>query len=143
MQKFPDLRIVYNGALLDRPPKVIDFTAILIDRCRYLCMKPKNEKLKKDLGHFFLKVLDDGPQLCSKETFLKLLSEFNNKLEGTIGEQIAVDWTESTGKKSKGGKVTLHKMAKYYLERYPTEKPPAPIRESKIGESEEINLTNL
>lgn len=143
MDKYPNLRIIYNDALLDRPPKVVDFTAILIDRCRYLCMKPKNEKLKKDLGHFFLKVLDDEPQFCSKQAFLKLLSDFNNKLEGSIGEQIAVDWTESTGKKSKGGKVSLHKMAKYYLGRYPTEKPPTPIRESWIGESEETKSTNL
>lgn len=142
MEKYPELRIIYNDALLDRPPKTVDFTAILIDRCRYLCMRPKNEKLKKDLGHFFLKVLDDEPQLCSKETFLKLLSEFNNKLEGSIGEQIAVDWTQSTGKKSKGGKVALHKMAKYYLDRYPTEKPAPPIPESKIGENEEIKLTD-
>lgn len=127
MEKFPALQIIYDDTILNRSTKVVDFTAILIDRCRYLCMKSKNLKLTKDLGHFFLKILDDATPYCTQDEFCKLLLGFNNKLEASIGEQIAVDWLESAGKGSKSQRVAIHKMAKYYLERYPTERPIPPV----------------
>lgn len=126
MEKFPEFCIIYDSTSLERPPKTIDFTAILIDRCRFLCKKPKNPKLKKDLGHFFLYVLDSQPPFCPKEAFIKLLLEFNKKLERSMADQIAVDWLEKLKKKKKIDTVRLHAMAKYYLERYPTERPPPP-----------------
>lgn len=138
MQKFPALRIICNDFVLDIPAKVVDFTAILMNRCRFLCMNPKNPKLKKDLGHFFGKVLDDEPQYCSKESFCQLLLEFNSKLEASIGEQIAEDWLEQAEKASKGKRVALHKMANYYLERYPTEKTIQPAVGTKLNGNKEI-----
>lgn len=46
----PTLTIIYKGTLMSNPPEDVDFAPILIDRCKFLAMKPKKIKLKKNMG---------------------------------------------------------------------------------------------
>lgn len=128
MEKYPELRIIYGTIDIEFIAKPVDFTALLIDRCRFVCMNPTNPKNSPlDFGHFCWNVLDNAPEFCSKQECIEMLLKFNKSLDKALVDHMATDWVESTGKKNRSnGRVRLHDMANYYLQRYPTEKPPPP-----------------
>lgn len=116
----PKLTIHYNGVQHDTK-RVVDFSAILIDRCKFLAMKPKKQKLKRDMGEFFAQKLRDGPQYCTAEDFNELINAFNAKINndgGALIKQIIENWTEKIGKSTK---VNLEAMCNDYLKRHPYE----------------------
>lgn len=129
-----NLTIHYNGIRNDST-RSVDFSAILIDRCKFLAMKPKKLKLKRDMGEFFAQKLRDGPQYCTADVFNELINTFNAKINddgGVLMKQIIENWTEQMGKNTK---VNLEAMCNYYLKRHPYELVDAPtdVIESKVA----------
>lgn len=68
-------------------------------------------------------MLNDTPEFCASDTFSKLLLKFFKTIDVELVNQMAENWTEITNKKTKTKEVAVHKMAKFYLERFPTEPP--------------------
>lgn len=131
-QKFPALQIIYRGTFAARPLKMVNYSELLMNRSKYLAAAPKKRKLKKNMGHFCLKMLNDGPEYCTYDEFMDYVMAFKLKLDKKLIEQIMRNWTETVGKKKKAKqRVAVHKMAKFYLELHPTENPP-PVIPKKI-----------
>lgn len=131
-KKYPDLQIIYKECFTPKPTKAVDFSKLLMDRCKYLAMAPKNKKLQKNMGHFFIKVLQDRPEFCTKIEFEQMIEQFKIKLDQPLIAQVALNWSESYGKKGANKRIALHKLANYYLELHPTENPPEPVANKTI-----------
>lgn len=131
-QKYPALQITFKGCFTPRPLKTVDFSKLLVDRCKYAAMAPKKKKLRKNIGHFFIKMLKEGPEFCTKFEFEELISKFKAKLDKKLIEQVALNWSESYGKKGAKKRIALHKLANYYLELHPTECPPEPVKKETV-----------
>ena len=50
MAKYEKLKIVYKGILMNNLPEPVNMFNIVFDRCKYITMKPKKKKLKKEFG---------------------------------------------------------------------------------------------
>lgn len=119
--KYPNLKIQFKDVQRINVPEV-DFSAILMDRCKYLAMKPKNVKLQRNMGHFFAEKLRDEPAYCSQEKFVEFIKTFQAKLDDQLIGQIATNWLEKQGNSMA---VNMDNMAKYYLQRHPYSLPEA------------------
>lgn len=51
LNKNPKIKIIYGGVIGFYPPATVDLMALVIDRCKFLAMKPKKKKLKRDMGY--------------------------------------------------------------------------------------------
>lgn len=125
----------------NRSVKTVDFSAILIDRCKYLAMKPKKAKLKRDMGEFFAETLRDGPAHCTAEVFNELINAFNAKITddgGALIKQIIENWTEKIGKSTQ---INLAAMCSDYLKRHPYEFVALPENEDTIKIARPMRFT--
>lgn len=111
----PELHIEYLG-VRQSTTKTVDFSAILVDRCKFLATKPKKVKLQRNMGHFFATTLRDGPELCTEDELSALIAKFGAKLDQQLVKQMAENWNEKFGKSTK---VNLAEMSRYYLQRHP------------------------
>jgi hypothetical protein len=50
MQTQADVKIVYKRQLMPNLPEPVDMKAIAVDRCKFLGMKPKRKKSKRNMG---------------------------------------------------------------------------------------------
>lgn len=135
-QKYPALQIIYKETFTPRPLKIVNFSELLMNRSEYLAAAPKNKKVKKNMRHLFIKMLNDGPEYCSIYELMNHVAAFKLKLDQKLIEN-AQNLTETIGKKKKAKqRVTLHEMAKFYLSLHPTENPPPIIpKKSKTKKS--------
>jgi Ran GTPase-activating protein (RanGAP) involved in mRNA processing and transport len=46
----PDVKILFKGILMNNPPRPVNVKEMLFNRAKFLGMKPKRKKRKKDLG---------------------------------------------------------------------------------------------
>lgn len=46
----PNLVVIFKGVMMTNPPENVNFRNLLMDRCKFLAMKPKKKKLKKEFG---------------------------------------------------------------------------------------------
>lgn len=53
MDRNKHLKIIYKGTLGAEPIEPVDIRPILMDRIKYLPMKPKKKKLQKNIGYLF------------------------------------------------------------------------------------------
>lgn len=135
LKKYPALQIISRGCFIPAPLKTVDFSKLLMDRCKFLAMAPKKKKDQRDMGDFFIKMLNGGPEFCSNFEFEKLLiSDFKAKLDKKLTDQVALNWTETYGKKGGKKRIALHKLANYYLELHPAECSPQPGLLEEISE---------
>jgi hypothetical protein len=125
--KNPEVTLVYKGQLYPNPPEPVDLKSIAINRCRYLAQKPKRKKLRRDIGHFMLQLAALEDPLLKLDAFGDLMRNFKAKLDDSLVEFLVKQFMT---KEKKIKRVNVHEMAKYYLERYPTE-PPPPVPEKK------------
>lgn len=56
LKKNPDIQIIHGGVIGFYPPATVDLMALVIDRCKFLAMKPKKKKLKRNMGYFQIKL---------------------------------------------------------------------------------------
>lgn len=128
MEQHNNLCVLYKGVRMP-DTRTVDFSAILVDRCKFLAMKPKKPKLQRNMGDFFYKKLRDGPEYCLPAEFLILVQEFKAKLDDELVQQIADHWTVLVGKSKK---VNVKELCNYYLARYPYELIEEPIKPEKV-----------
>lgn len=130
-----DLKIIFKGQILPNPPDPVDFKAIIIDRAKYLAMAPKKKKLKRDMGHFMINAMDAEKTHYRKESFEDLLKKFKAKLDSDLVGHLGGEFTEKIrlAKKRTGKRIALKELAKAYLDRHPTERPPPPPPKKKRG----------
>ena len=50
VQNDPEVKILFKGILMNNPPVPVNVKEMLLDRAKYVAMKPKRKKLRKDLG---------------------------------------------------------------------------------------------
>lgn len=111
------LHVLYKGART-ATVRPADFSAILVDRCKFLAMKPKKRKLKREMGEFFARKIRDGAKYSSAEEFAAMLKEFKAKIDDTLVGKIVENWTVNVGK---GKKMDLEGLCNYYLAKHPYE----------------------
>lgn len=124
---FPEKEVEYYDQLMPNPPDPVDFRAIVIDRCKFLAMKPKKKKFRKEMGHFMHQLLETEKEVMAPDDFKDLLRVFKAKIDDDLKKHIEEIFTDKVkvGKK-KLKRVLIKEMAEYFLERHPTEKPPPP-----------------
>lgn len=127
MEQRTVLRVLYKGA---RTATIgaADFSAILVDRCKFLAMQPKNRKLKREMGEFFARKLRDGPKYSSADDFTAMVKEFKAKIDDQLVGQMVENWTVTVGK---GRKMDLEGLCNYYLARHPHELIEGPPKMNK------------
>ena len=121
-KKNANLKVTFAGVTTREEPMAVDFSAILVDRSKFLGMKPKQKKLKRNMGEFFQRMLTESKAFCSKDDFLKVLGQFEVQLDEMLIKQMAENWTEVVRKKRL---IAVHKMARFYLNRHPMEQTPS------------------
>lgn len=52
----PDVIVIYKDVILPNPPALVDMKDICADRAKFLALKPKKKKLKRDLRFHELSV---------------------------------------------------------------------------------------
>lgn len=124
---FPEKEVIYYDKMMPNPPDPVDFQAIVIDRCKFLAMKPKKKRLRKDMGHFMHQLLETEREYMAPSEFAEVLQGFKAKIDDDLKNHLQEVFTQKIkiGKK-KGKKVFVKEMADYYLGRHPTEPPPPP-----------------
>ncbi|KAG4080753.1 hypothetical protein HA402_005933 [Bradysia odoriphaga] len=124
MRVNPELKFIYQGQIKEQPATDVNFKNILIDRLKALALKPKKKKLRKNMGHFFLKLKTENIEYVDPDNFAETLAAFGAKLDQRLIEQVVDEFTtEVFIKNKKTGKVPLLDVADYYLARHPTEPP--------------------
>lgn len=123
LQKNPGLRIEFAGILMSNPPQPVDFRKLLMARLKTLAMKPKRAKRKRNMGLFFLQLLDGEEKSCTMDEWLDKCHAFKAKIDDPLCVQIANEW-----KSLKTGSIEIHEIAEYYLSLYPTERPPPVVK---------------
>lgn len=126
-QEFPEKEVVYYNHMMPNPPDPIDFKAIVIDRSKFLAMKPKKKKMRKEMGHFMYQLLGTEKEFMAPDEFKDLLEAFKAKIDDDLKKHIGEVFTDKVqvGKR-KLKRVLIKEMAEYYLNRHPTEEPPPP-----------------
>lgn len=148
--KNPNIQIIHGGVIGFYPPATVDLMALVIDRCKFLAMKPKKKKLKRNMGymkifnnlifytliyliffsHFMLKLKEEEDKYIRRGQFIEQVQDFKLRLdEDLVGMLMDVFTIEISSKIKGGGErirkyVGLTEMADYYLERHPTDPPP-------------------
>uniref|UniRef100_A0A1Q3FTA4 Putative leucine-rich repeat protein n=1 Tax=Culex tarsalis TaxID=7177 RepID=A0A1Q3FTA4_CULTA len=127
MNRDPSKTVTYQGVLMSNPPRPVDVPEMLLDRCRFLGLKPKKKKLKRDLGHLMLQLqqLDGGGTVLERDAFAAAVKKFRIKLDRPLLEALMDAFP--TGKKQVDGAA----MAAKYLGKYPTEPPPPKVKKAK------------
>ncbi|XP_058055710.1 leucine-rich repeat-containing protein 74B-like [Anopheles bellator] len=116
-KRSPHKTIVYQGVLLNNPPRPVDVQEMLLDRCRFLATKPKKRKLKRDFGHLMLQFQDLGERIIPREEFLQAVKLFRVKLDQSLIDALL----EAFGVPR--NLVDVGAMAVKYLTKHPTERP--------------------
>lgn len=111
------LRIVYAGTMMQRPPEAVDFRWVLMRRMRTLALKPKKAKKRRDMGQFFLALQRElEPRDRTVDEFMGELKAFGAKLDDPLKAQVCAQF------KHKSKDQVLHlEMAECYLQHFPTE----------------------
>lgn len=120
--KNPGLRIEFAGVMMSNPPVPVDFRVLLMARIKALAMKPKRAKRKRNMGLFFLQLLDGEETECTMDEWLDKCHAFKAKIDDPLCVQIANEW------KTLKGRIEMHAIADYYLGLYPTERPPPVVK---------------
>ncbi|XP_058812989.1 leucine-rich repeat-containing protein 74A-like [Topomyia yanbarensis] len=130
MTQDPSKTITYQGVLLPKLPLKVDIPEMLLDRCRFLGLKPKKKKLKRNLGHLMLQFqLLEKPSL-PRDDFLAMVKKFRIKLDKDLKKILMETFADQK-------RVDTAAMAAKYLEKYPTEPPPVKKKKDRSGKKKE------
>lgn len=118
--------IIIGGVLNDYEIYGPDVNKLLFERARFLGMKPKKKKKKRDFGLFILQLSD---QNVTKQQFDELFKKYKLKmLDADFRKELAGRF------KYKKEKISLTDMKEDYLRRYPdTCLPPPKKKKGKKG----------
>ncbi|XP_053660046.1 uncharacterized protein LOC128709088 [Anopheles marshallii] len=117
LRKNPTKMIIYQGVLRAEPARPVDVQEMLLERCRFLALKPKKIKLKRDIGHLMLQLAAAENTILAREEFLLVVKRFRVKLDRSLVEAL-MDAFEVPKKL-----VDTGAMARKYLTKHPTEPP--------------------
>ncbi|XP_052890342.1 uncharacterized protein LOC128298614 [Anopheles moucheti] len=117
LRKNPTKKIIYQGVLLAQPARPVDVQEMLLERCRFLALKPKKPKLKRDFGHLMLQLAAAENTILTREEFVLVVKRFRVKLDRPLAEAL-MDAFEVPKKL-----VDTGAMARKYLTKHPTEPP--------------------
>ncbi|XP_030757143.1 uncharacterized protein LOC115883011 [Sitophilus oryzae] len=113
-----------GGILSDYEIKGPNVHKLIYDRCRYILMKPKRKKAKKDFGHFILS-LPDIPII--PDEFFKVMKKLKiKKLDDALVKGLMDLYP------TKNHEINCPELVKDYMSLYPeTELPPAKPKKQK------------
>ncbi|KFB53561.1 AGAP012977-PA-like protein [Anopheles sinensis] len=116
-RKTPSKQFTYQGVLLANPPRPVDLQEMLLERCRFLAMKPKKAKLKRDVGHLMLQFKGQQNAVLTRDEFLLAMKQFGAKLDRALIDALMDAFA------AQKGYVDTGTMAEKYLSRHPTDPP--------------------
>ncbi|XP_058121008.1 uncharacterized protein LOC131285012 [Anopheles ziemanni] len=116
-RKTSSKQFVYQGVLLANPPRPVDVQDMLLERCRFLAMKPKKANLKRDIGHLMLQFREQENAILTRDEFLLAVKQFRVKLDRALIEALMDAFAVQKGS------VDTRTMAGKYLIRHPTDPP--------------------
>uniref|UniRef100_A0AAG5CPD9 Uncharacterized protein n=1 Tax=Anopheles atroparvus TaxID=41427 RepID=A0AAG5CPD9_ANOAO len=116
-RKTPTKQFIYQGVLLANPPRPVDVQKMLLERCRFLAMKPKQAKQKRDIGHLMLQFRGLENAILTRDEFLLAVKLFRAKLDRALIDALMDAFAVSKGSVDAGA------MAHKYLTLHPTEPP--------------------
>lgn len=147
----PKFKVIYEGILRNIPAEAVDMKSLVLRRCKFLAMKPKKKKLKRNMGHVMHWILDDERPLVDRGEVTELITRtFGAKLDEDLIKLLndtfryeppeqPVD-PDAPKKKRKGKKksklVEWHSMAELYFALFPTARgapKPVPKEEGVIA----------
>jgi len=135
-EKKPSIHVIYQNIILPNPPRDVLMLDIYADRAKYLAMKPKILRMKRDMRYcwswtcqikqiiiknyifsvFMTKLKNLENSYMHKDDFLNLLKSFKAKLDVMLIDQYIQECTVNIDGKPL---TNVHLMANHYLNRHP------------------------
>ncbi|GLV43572.1 hypothetical protein CBL_04114 [Carabus blaptoides fortunei] len=114
--------VSYGGIYSNYKIKGPDVKEMLLKRAKYVAIKPKKKKQRKDIGHFMLQLENDP---VNKENFEGMIKKQKIKLDKDLINIMTKTW--ETSKKA----VDIQNMKEKYLQLYPDTKLPPKKKKGK------------
>ncbi|CAG9806643.1 unnamed protein product [Chironomus riparius] len=114
--KKPSIHVIYQNIILPNPPRDVLMLDIYADRAKFLAMKPKSLRMKRDMSDFMTNLRNLENSYMNKADFLSLLKTFNAKLDDILIDQYIQECTVNIDGKPL---MNVHLMANHYLNRHP------------------------
>ncbi|KAG5670876.1 hypothetical protein PVAND_001108 [Polypedilum vanderplanki] len=110
----PSIQVIYRGLQLPNPPREVCMLDIFSDRAKFLAMKPKQKRLRRDMRVFMIKLRNLESRFILKADLIKLFNAFNAKLDTKLVEQ----YIEACRANDRLPIIDAHMMANHYLNRH-------------------------